>query len=85
MLAWAHQRNVTLLLILPGKPNQNVYIESFNCRIRDECHNEHWLTSLAHARVVMTRGHPVEAWRREYNEDRPKKNWAGSRLLLIRN
>jgi putative transposase len=25
----------------------------------------------------MARGHPVEAWRREYNEERPKKKLGG--------
>ena len=67
MLTWVHERRVTLRLIEPGKPNQNAYIESFNGRFRDECLNEHWFTSLAHAQVV------IEAWRREYNEERPKK------------
>jgi putative transposase len=67
MLTWAHDRGVTLRLIEPGKPNQNAYIDSFNGRLRDECLNEHWFTSLAHAQVV------IEAWRREYNEERPKK------------
>lgn len=54
----------------PLKPNQNAYIESFNGRFRDECLNEHWFTSMAHARVI------VEAWRREYNEERPRNPWA---------
>ncbi len=71
MLTWAHERGVTLRLIEPGKPNQNAYIESFNGRFRDECLNEHWFTSLAHAQVV------IEAWRREYNEERPKKGLGG--------
>ena len=71
MLTWAHERGVTLRLIEPGKPNQNAYIESFNGRLRDECLNEHWFTSLGHARVV------IEAWRREYNEERPKKGLGG--------
>ena len=44
---------MTLRLIEPGKPNQNAYIESFNGRFRDECLNEHWFTSLAHAQVVI--------------------------------
>jgi transposase InsO family protein len=35
-------------------------------RLRDECLNEHWFMSLAHARAV------IETWRREYNEERPK-------------
>jgi transposase InsO family protein len=71
MLTWAHDRGVTLRLIEPGKPNQNAYIESFNGRLRDECLNEHWFTSVAHAQVV------IEAWRREYNEERPKKGRGG--------
>lgn len=71
MLTWAHARGVRLFLIEPGKPNQNAYIESFNGRLRDECLNEHWFVSLAHARAV------IEAWRREYNEERPKKSLGG--------
>lgn len=67
MLTWAHDRGVTLRLIEPSEPTQNACIESFNGRFRDECLNEHWFTSLAHAQVV------IEAWRREYNEERPKK------------
>ena len=68
MLNWAHRNRVTLRPIEPGKPNQNAYIESFNGRLRDECLNEHWFTSLEHARAV------IEAWRREYNEERPNKS-----------
>ena len=71
MVSWAHQRGVRLYLIQPGKPNQNAYIESFNGRFRDECLNEHWFTSLPHAKVV------IEQWRREYNEERPKKSLSG--------
>jgi len=41
--------------------------ESFNRRFRDKCLNEHWYASLAHARSV------IETWRREYSEERPKK------------
>lgn len=71
MVAWAHGRGVLLRLIEPGKPNQNAYIESFNGRLRDECLNEHWFTHLLHARTV------IEHWRREYNEERPKKALGG--------
>ena len=67
MIAWAHERAVSLRLIEPGKPNQNAYVESFNGRLRDECLNEHWSTHLLHARTV------IETWRREYNAERPKK------------
>jgi putative transposase len=47
MLTWAHRHGLALRLIEPGKPNQNAYVESFNGRLRDECLNEHWFTSLA--------------------------------------
>ncbi|WP_143281287.1 integrase core domain-containing protein, partial [Burkholderia mallei] len=30
-----------------------------------ECLNEHWFTTLAHARAV------IAAWRQDYNEQRP--------------
>jgi putative transposase len=49
----------------------NAYVESFNGRLRDECLNEHWFTSLSHARVV------IETWRLEYNDERPKKILGG--------
>lgn len=71
MVVWAHERGVQLRLIEPGKPNQNAYIESFNGRLRDECLNEHWFPSLLHARTE------IETWRREYNEERPKKALGG--------
>ena len=71
MVVWAHQQGVDLRLIEPGKPNQNAYVESFNGRLRDECLNEHWFTGLLHARAV------IECWRREYNEERPKKGLGG--------
>jgi transposase InsO family protein len=59
MLTRAHRMGVALKLIEPGKPNQNAYVESLNGRLRDECLNEHWFTSLAHARFE------IERWRRE--------------------
>ncbi len=71
MVAWAHERGVQLRLIEPGKPNQNAYIESFNGRLRDECLNEHWFPHLLHARTE------IERWRREYNDERPKKALGG--------
>lgn len=71
MLSWCHAHGVKLRLIEPGKPNQNAYIESFNGRLRDECLNESWFLNLHHARAL------IEAWRKEYNEERPKKALGG--------
>jgi putative transposase len=61
---WAYRSSVHLSFIRPGKPNENAYIESFNGKFRDECLNEHWFISLAHARSI------IEAWRIEYNTER---------------
>jgi transposase InsO family protein len=33
--------------------------------------HEHWFTSVAQAQAV------IETWRREYNEERPKKGLSG--------
>lgn len=71
MVKWAYERGVLLRLIEPGKPNQNAYIESFNGRLRDECLNEHWFPNVLHARTT------IETWRREYNQERPKKALGG--------
>ena len=51
--------------IAPGKPTQNPYVESFNGKLRDECLNEHWFTSVEDARRILN------AWRRDYNTVRP--------------
>jgi putative transposase len=62
---WAYEQGVKLHFIDPGKPVQNAFIESFNGKMRDECLNEHWFTSLGEARET------IEVWRRDYNEVRP--------------
>ena len=68
MAIWAYRNGVALRFIEPGKPNQNAYVESFKGRLRNECLNEHWFTSPAHARMA------IETWRQDYNESRPKKD-----------
>ncbi len=62
---WAFAHGVRLAFIGPGKPQQNGYQESFHVRLRDECLNQHWFTSLADAREK------IEAWRMDYNTQRP--------------
>ncbi|MAA75758.1 MAG: hypothetical protein CMN28_13750 [Salinisphaeraceae bacterium] len=56
---------------LKGSDPFSLHIESFNGRFRDECLNEHWFVSLEHAKRI------IEAWRREYNRERPKKSLGG--------
>jgi putative transposase len=62
---WAHQHEVTLHFIDPGKPVQNAHCESFHSRLRDECLNEQWFLGLRDARQI------VETWRQDYNRERP--------------
>lgn len=71
ILTWADETCIGWHYIAPGKPQQNGFIESFNGRLRDELLNETLFRSLPHARAVL------EAWRRDYNEERPhsKLGW----------
>jgi putative transposase len=62
---WAYFHRVTLDFSRPATPTDNAFIESFNARFRQELLNASWFLSLADARIR------TEAWRREYNEDRP--------------
>lgn len=39
-MAWAKSHGIRHILIQPGRPMQNGYIESFNGKFRDECLNE---------------------------------------------
>jgi putative transposase len=71
MDAWAYENGIKLEFINPGKPNENAFIESFNGRFRDECLNGNWFTSLEDARRT------IEAWRVDYNENRPHSSLGG--------
>ena len=70
-VTWAHAHGVTLRPIEPGTPNQNASIESFNGRFRDECLQRALVHELGASAAL------IEAWRREYNEERPKKGLGG--------
>jgi len=61
---WADTRGIKINFIQPGKPVQNCYVESFNGRMRDECLNQNWFTTIDDARRIIT------DWTEEYNEQR---------------
>lgn len=65
ILTWADDSRIGWHYIAPGKPMQNGFVESFNGRLRDELLNETLFRSVPHARVAL------EAWRQNYNTDRP--------------
>jgi putative transposase len=62
---WAKQAGIQINYIAPGSPWENGRVESFHGKLRDGCLNREVFGSLLEARVL------IEAWRREYNEQRP--------------
>ena len=58
--------------IQPGKPTQNAHVESFNGRFREECLNENWFLDLSDAQAK------IEAWRIDYNDNRPHTSNGGA-------
>ena len=65
VLQWAAKNQIEWHYITPGKPSENGFTESLNGKLRDECLNEHWFSSLAEAREIL------EDWRQDYNHVRP--------------
>jgi transposase InsO family protein len=62
---WAYAAGVELVFIRPGKPVDNCFVESFNGKLRDECLNADWFTTLDDARRRF------DLWRPDYNHGRP--------------
>jgi len=62
---WCRLRRVAISYIEPASPWENPFVESFNGRARDELLNLEDFGTLLEAEVV------VEAWRIEYNTERP--------------
>ena len=56
------------MLIPPGKPTQNAYIERFNGEFRDERLNQNAFVSFEPAKAV------ISTWRRDDNEVRPHRS-----------
>jgi putative transposase len=63
---WAYSNQVTLDFNRPGRPTDNVFIESFNGTLRAECSNQNWFLSLADARGK------IEARRQDYAHVGPR-------------
>jgi putative transposase len=51
---WADEHGVELDFSRPGKPTDNVKVESFDGRFCDKCLNAHWFLSLADAQRKIT-------------------------------
>ena len=62
MFFWAKETGTRLHFILPGKPTQNAFVESFNGKFRDYCLNLNWFAGLADARSI------IENWQKHFND-----------------
>ena len=65
ILGWATDHQVEWHYIVPGKPMQNGFVESFNGRMRDELLNESLFLDLDHSRQL------IGDWVDDYNTARP--------------
>ena len=64
-LQWAARHGIDVQFIEPGKPTQNAFIETFNGRLRDECLNTNWFSTLDAARAI------IADLQNHYHHDRP--------------
>ena len=62
---WIAGVGASTVVIEPGSPWENGYVESFNARLRDELLDGEIFYSLREAQIV------IESWRRHYNAIRP--------------
>lgn len=63
---WCKTKDIALLFIQPGKPDQNASIERFNRTYRDEVLNAYLFDSISDMREV------TDDWLRRYNEIQPR-------------
>ena len=77
-MGWAQTHGIRHILIQPGRPMQNGYIESFNGKFRDECLNDHWFETVPQARAA------IAVWRQDYNEVRPAQQLPANATRQVR-
>jgi len=65
ILKWTQNTEVDWHFIASSKPMHNVFIESFNSRLRDECLDETLFSHLTEARDILS------TWKDGYNQIRP--------------
>ena len=65
MTAWSQRTRCATGFHTSGQAGSDAYAESFNGRLREECLNANWFTSLSDAR------RKIEDWRQDYNQQRP--------------
>lgn len=71
LIAWAERRQITLLHIQPGKPQQNAYVERYNRTVRYDWLAQYLFDSIAEVQEFATR------WLWSYNHERPNMALGG--------
>jgi putative transposase len=70
---WAYFHHVELAFSRPGTPGDNAHCEAFTGTLRREVLSQQWFASLAEAQ------HVLDAWRTEYNDERPTRAYSTNR------
>ena len=65
LTAWAEKYGITLIFIQPGSPQQNTYVERYNCTVRYE-----WLAQCIFTTIEEVQNSATK-WIWTYNNDRP--------------
>lgn len=71
IVKWATKRNIRLLHIQPGKPQQNAYVERFNRTVRYD-----WLAQYLFDSIQEVQEHAT-IWLWSYNNERPNMALGG--------
>ena len=68
---WAEQRDIRLMYIQPGKPQQNAYVERYNRTVRYDWLGQYLFGSIEEVQSFATR------WLWTYNNERPNMGLGG--------
>lgn len=79
VLRWCLDTGAGWHYTTPRKRMQNVFVESFNGRLRGECLNEQFFETLSEA------GKIIENWRIDYNAERQHKSLSGQAQAIYFN
>lgn len=69
--AWAHQHDIRIEYIQPGKPQRNAYIERYNRTVRYDWLGQYLFESIKEVQAFATR------WLWTYNHERPNMALGG--------
>jgi putative transposase len=74
LMEWAKTQGIILCHIQPGKPQQNAYVERYNCTVQNEWLDQHTTESIEEAQEFATQ------WLWTYNNARLNMSIGGIAL-----